>query len=184
MEIFREYIPTFMQVFLDYFAMYSRRMDHLDHLWMCLEKFRNPRLSLNPTKCVFGVTSGALLGHIVSKEGITVNLDKFKAILQAPTSTNTKALSRFLGQIQWHSRMLRNLADFATQLHVAVHRLPFQWMEQEDKAYPKLWLYNHPTCQNIFMYLWTHCHAFWRQIVVGVGWEPLRFWTRRRKNLR
>ena len=31
-EIFHEYIPTFMQVFLDDFAVYSRKTDHFDHL--------------------------------------------------------------------------------------------------------------------------------------------------------
>ena len=82
--------------------------------------------------------SGALLGHIVSKEGIMVDLDKVKEILQAPTPTNAKALSQFLGQIPWHSRMLRYLADFITPLHVVVHRLPFQWTEHEDKAYQVL----------------------------------------------
>ena len=79
-EIFGEYIPTFMQVFLDYFAVYRGRTQHLDHLRMCLEKCQNARLSLNLAKCAFGVTSGALLGHIVNKEGIATDLDKLKAI--------------------------------------------------------------------------------------------------------
>ena len=34
--------------------------------------------------------------------------------------------------------MLWYFADFATPLHASVHRLPFQWMEQEDKAYQAL----------------------------------------------
>jgi hypothetical protein len=76
-------------------------------------------LKMAPT---FAVTSGMLLGHIVSKEEIAMDPDKVKAILEAPTSHNAKALSRFLGQIRWHNRMIRHLADFATPLHVAVHR--------------------------------------------------------------
>ena len=79
MEIFGEYIPAFIQVFLDDFVMYSRKTEHLDHLRMCLEKCQIPKLSLNPTKCAFRVTSGALLGHTMSKEGIIVDLDKVKA---------------------------------------------------------------------------------------------------------
>ena len=71
----------------------------------------------------------------MSKEGIVVDQDNVKLILQAPAITNAKALSRFLGQIQYHSRMLRYLADFATLLHLVVHRLSFQWTEQEEKAY-------------------------------------------------
>ena len=43
-------------------------------------------------KCVFGVTSGTLLGHIVSKDGISVDPDKVKEILDASPSANAKAL--------------------------------------------------------------------------------------------
>ena len=31
-EIFAEYIPAFMQVFLDDFAVYSRKAEHFEHL--------------------------------------------------------------------------------------------------------------------------------------------------------
>ena len=87
MEIFGEYIPTFMQAFLDDFAVYRRQNEQLD-------------------KCVFRVTSGNLLGHIVSKDGIVVEPNKVREILEAPAPNNAKALSQFLGQIQWHSEML------------------------------------------------------------------------------
>ena len=38
MDIFSEYTLVFMQVILDDFAVYSRRMEHLDPLRMFLEK--------------------------------------------------------------------------------------------------------------------------------------------------
>ena len=41
MEIFGEYIPAFIKVFLDDFAFYSRKVEHLDHLRMCLENYRS-----------------------------------------------------------------------------------------------------------------------------------------------
>ena len=121
MEIFGEYIPAFMLVFLDDFTVYSWKGEHVDHLRMCLEKCRGSQLSLNPTNCVFGVTSGTLLVHIVSRERIAVNLDKVKAILEPPAPENAKALSRYFGQIRWHNWMLRYLVDFATPLHAVVH---------------------------------------------------------------
>ena len=66
---------------------------------------------------MFEDTSGALLGHIVSEERIAIDPNKVKAILEAPARTNAKALSRFLGQIRWHSRMIRYLVDVTTPLH-------------------------------------------------------------------
>ena len=55
MEIFGEYILAFIEFFLDDFAVYRRKEEHLDHLWMCLAKCLGFRLSLNTTKCVFDV---------------------------------------------------------------------------------------------------------------------------------
>jgi hypothetical protein len=131
-EIFEEYIPGFMQVFIEDFAVFGTCKAHLQHVELCLKKCREACLSLNPAKCAFAVTKGMLLGHIVSKDGIAMDPDK--AILEAPAPHNAKALSRFLGQIRWHNRMICHLADFATPLHVVVHREPFTWTEEEEKA--------------------------------------------------
>jgi len=38
-------------------------------------------MKLNPTKCVFGVPAGKLLGFIVSERGIEANPDKIKAVM-------------------------------------------------------------------------------------------------------
>ena len=117
MEIFGEYIPAFIQLFLDDFDVYGTRGEHLGHLRLCLERCCASCLNLNPAKCAFGVTSGAPLAHIVRKEGIAVDPTKIMAIIEAKTPTNAKALSHFLGQICWHNHMLRYLAEFATPLH-------------------------------------------------------------------
>ena len=81
------------------------------------------------------MTTGALLGHIVSQEEIVVDPNKVKAIMEAPAPTNAKTLSRFFGQIRWHSQMIRYLTDVAIPLHTMVHRTPFQWTTVEQDAY-------------------------------------------------
>ena len=96
-----EYIPTFMQVFLDDFSVYGTRAEHLCHLGLCLERCCTSCLSLNPAKCAFDVTSGALLGHIISKEGIAVDPKKITAIIEAKTPTTAKLLNHFLGQVRY-----------------------------------------------------------------------------------
>ena len=40
------------------------------------------------------------------QDGIAVDPDKVRAILEATAPSNAKALSQFLGQIRWHSRMI------------------------------------------------------------------------------
>ena len=65
-EIFYDYIPAFMQVFLDDFTVYGQQLEHLTQLQLCLDRCRQARLSLNPAKSVNLVTSGNLLSHIIN----------------------------------------------------------------------------------------------------------------------
>ena len=56
----------------------------LEETFQNLKKFQ---WKLNPTKCIFGVPSGILLGNIVSRHGIEANLEKIEAVtkMKAPT---------------------------------------------------------------------------------------------------
>ena len=56
---------------------------------------------MNPKKCTFGVTSGKLLGHIVSERGIEVNPEKIRAILDMPTPRTEREIRGFLGRLQY-----------------------------------------------------------------------------------
>ena len=69
-----------MQVFLDDFVLYSTHVDHQRHLSLCLDRCRTTRQSLNPTEFAFGVTSGKLVGDIISIEGISVNPKNIKEL--------------------------------------------------------------------------------------------------------
>ena len=40
-EIFHDYIPAFMQVFLDDFVVYSQKTDRFEHLCLCLEQWQH-----------------------------------------------------------------------------------------------------------------------------------------------
>jgi hypothetical protein len=44
------------------------------------------KMMLNPKKCVFGVSSGKLLGYMVSSRGIDVNPTKVDAIKKIATN--------------------------------------------------------------------------------------------------
>ena len=54
------------------------------HLRQIFERCRKYGISLNPKKCVFAVTEGKLLGHIVSKKVISIDPERIKAIEQIP----------------------------------------------------------------------------------------------------
>ena len=83
-------------------------------------------MSLNPHKCAIAVQKGKLLGHIISKDGMSIDSDKIIAIQRATAPGNLKAAMRFIGQTKWHSRYLRYLADVCA---------PLSYLTKKDVSY-------------------------------------------------
>ena len=78
----------------------------LDKFLARAEKYN---LRLNPKKCIFGVTSGKLLRHIISQKGIEIDPDKVRAIREMPLLRNKKKIRGFIGRLQYISRFIAKL---------------------------------------------------------------------------
>jgi hypothetical protein len=51
----REYLDSFMKIFLDDFTVYIDMESHLQKLRLCFQKCKKYGISLNPNKCAFMV---------------------------------------------------------------------------------------------------------------------------------
>ena len=56
-------------------------------------------------KCVFMVWQGKILGHIVSKNGISIDEDKIKVILQLSRPINSKQVQGFMGHYGYYQSL-------------------------------------------------------------------------------
>jgi len=68
-------------------AKENRHLDDLRETFKTLCLFD---MKLNPSKCVFEVSSEKFLGFMVSQRGVKVNPDKIKAILEMTPPKNVK----------------------------------------------------------------------------------------------
>jgi hypothetical protein len=59
----------------------EKRGDLLEDLKETFDNLRKSKMMLNPKKCIFGMSSGKLLGYMISSRGIDVNPKKVEAIL-------------------------------------------------------------------------------------------------------
>ncbi|RVW66446.1 hypothetical protein CK203_065190 [Vitis vinifera] len=75
------------------------RADHLTTLEIFFERIQKFRFEAKPQECIFGVTSGKLIGHMVSERGIEVDPDKIKAILDMPVPKTEERDQGFSGQV-------------------------------------------------------------------------------------
>ena len=103
--LFHDMMHRDVEVYVDDMIIKSQgREDHLAALERFFEMIRQFWLRLKPRKCTFRVTSGKLLGHIVSECGIEVDPEKIRAILDMPISRTEKEIISFLGRLQYISR--------------------------------------------------------------------------------
>ena len=68
-------------VYLDDVTIFSKKREgYAFHLKQIFNYCRKYGISLNPRKCVFAVTEGKLLGHVISKKGISIDPERIRAI--------------------------------------------------------------------------------------------------------
>ncbi|KAE8654932.1 No pollen germination related 2 [Hibiscus syriacus] len=83
--LFHDMMHKEIEVYVDDMIAKSRtEEEHIQNLRKLFQRLRKYQLKLNPIKCTFGVTSGKLLGFVVSKKGIEIDPDKVKAIQDLP----------------------------------------------------------------------------------------------------
>ena len=116
MDIFQDFLRYFLEVFIDDFAVFGKRRDHLGYLKKTFERCRETNLKLHPGKCFLGMESGVLLGHVVSKTGLEVDLDKVKVILTLTAPTNVWEIRGFLGCVGYYRRFIKDYARKALPL--------------------------------------------------------------------
>ena len=85
--------------FNDMIVKSKDREGHIPALRKFFERIWFYKLRLNPKKCTFEVTSGKLLGFMVSQRGIEVDHEKIKVIVEMKPPRIEKEIREFLGRI-------------------------------------------------------------------------------------
>jgi hypothetical protein len=106
MDIFKDFLRHFLEVFIDDFAVFSNQEDHLEYLRKTFQRCRETNLKLHPRKCFFGMSSGILLGYIVGPHGLQVDMDKVKTMLALLAPSNMKEIRGFLGCVGYYRRFV------------------------------------------------------------------------------
>jgi len=115
---------------------------HCEHLREVLSRFHQANLSLNPSKCRFGLSKVVYLGHVLSKDGVSVDESKVSVIKTFPVPQNTQ-LRSFLGICSFYRRFQKHFARKTANLRSVLKRdAKFVWnsIHQEEFDAQKLHL--------------------------------------------
>ena len=106
-RVFHPYLDQFVVVFIDGTLVYSKDAEeHEHHLRIILQTLRENQLFEKLSKCDFWLKEVSFLGHIVSAEGIRVNLVKIKAIMNWKPPQNVTEVRSFLGLAGYYRRFV------------------------------------------------------------------------------
>ncbi|MGL5706859.1 MAG: reverse transcriptase domain-containing protein [Aeromonas sp.] len=120
-EILREEKWKFVSVYLDDVIIYSKTVEeHQEHVTKILEKLEMSNIKLNRDKCKFFQEEVKILGHKISKHGISPDEDRVKSIKEFRLPKNKKELQSFLGLVSYCRKFIKNLSETATPLYQAL----------------------------------------------------------------
>ncbi|KAL5546618.1 hypothetical protein UlMin_006305 [Ulmus minor] len=116
-RVFKEYLDKFVIVFIDDILIYSRSRDeHAEHLRVTLQTLKEHRLYAKFSKCEFWLDRVQFLGHVISKEGITVDPVKIEAVSKWSAPTSVTEIRSFLGLAGYYRRFVEGFSSLAAPL--------------------------------------------------------------------
>ena len=91
--------------YLDDICIFSSSVDEmLNRIEMVLKHLQDFNLKIKPKKSFFFQSKVLFLGHILSKEGISLNPEKIQKVKDWPVPSNVKEVHSFLGLVSYYHR--------------------------------------------------------------------------------
>ena len=136
-------------IYLDDIIVFSRTPEeHIHRLRAVFEKLKAAGLKLKPSKCDFFKKEIKYLGHVVSKQGVSSDPDKIKAVTEWPQPTTVTEVRSFLGFVSYYRRFIPNFSKVAKPLNQLLQNLEgspsqkkkfkVQWGPEQQEAFEAL----------------------------------------------
>ena len=104
-----------------------------------LSKAKHHGVRFNSRKLQYKVNSVKYLGHIISREGISPDPEKVRAIAELPIPKNKAELRRCLGMVKFLSQYIPNESTVTEPLRRLLHDdTEWEWKEEQDIAITRI----------------------------------------------
>ena len=127
-------------VFVDDILIYSQfEREHEDHLRVALQLLRDHQLYAKFSKCEFWLTEVRFLGHVVSALGVTVDPEKFEAVMSRDRLKSVFEMHSFLGLAGYYRRFIEDFSRLvAPMTRLTRKEVKFDWNDLCEKAFQEL----------------------------------------------
>ena len=140
-ELLRDLINTGkVAVFIDDVIVGTETEEGHDKLVVeVIRRLEENDLYVKPEKCKWKVKEVEFLGVVIGPEGIKMEEEKVKGVLEWPTPKCIKDIQKFLGLANYYHQFIEGFATVARPLHDLVKKdKKWDWTEKEEKAFQEL----------------------------------------------
>ena len=104
-----------------------------------IKRLEENDLYVKPEKYKWKVREVGFLGVVIGEEGIKMEEEKVKGVLNWPTPRCVKDVQKFLGLANYYRRFIEGFASIARPLHDMVKKdKKWDWTEKQEKAFREL----------------------------------------------
>ena len=130
-------LDKFVVVFIDEILIYSKsKEEHEEHLKIVLQELQKPHLYAKFSKCDFFKDKIQYLGHVVTKEGISVDPEKIKSIEEWPVPKDVTDVRSFIGITGYYRRIIEGFSRIANPITSLQKKgKKFEWIQKCEESF-------------------------------------------------
>jgi len=139
-SVFMPELDKFVVVFIDDILIYSKtKKEHAEHLRIVMTRLRDHQLYAKFSKCEFWLDKVHFLGHVLSAEGVAVDLGKVEDVLNWKPPTMVHEVCSFLSMAGYYRRFILDFSRVAKPITALLkNQTKFVWSSGCEQAFQTL----------------------------------------------
>ena len=135
-----KYLDKFVVVFIDDILIYSKtEEEHKGHPKIILQELRDHQIFAKFSKCDFFKDKIQYLGHVVTKEGISVDPEKIRAIKDWSVPKDVTDVRYFMEIIGYYRRFIEGFSSIENPITSFQKKgKKFDWNKKCEESFKKL----------------------------------------------
>jgi hypothetical protein len=113
-NVLRKFLDRFVFVFIDDILIYSKnKEEHEEHLKLVLQVLLQHQLYAKFIKCEFFQKQVHYLGHVISKEGVEVEPEKIRYIMEWYTPKDVSDIRSFMCLERYYRKFIKGFSKIS-----------------------------------------------------------------------
>jgi hypothetical protein len=139
-NVLNKFLDKFVLVFIDDILIYSKNgEENEEHIRLVLQVLREHQLYAKFSKCEFFQKQIHYLGHVLSEEGVAIEPDKIKSIMEWTTPKDILDIRSFMGLEGYYRRFIKGFSKIGCPITTVQKKgIKFTWTQKCEESFQTL----------------------------------------------